>query len=258
MRRLEGRVAIITGAASGIGRGIAEEYAGEGAVVVLLDRNPEGLEKVRRDLESTGATVRPFTVDITDYARMREIRDRVVEEFGRLDIMVNNAGIVILSDFLDSTLEEWNTTLRVDLEAVYMGSLLAAQAMAQQRSGRIISIASIQAFMTSGRVAAYNAAKAGVVGLTHAMAVELAPYNILVNAIAPGTIHTGMSRKPDGTDTHDEPEFLTRFIQSGRIPLGREGLPHDIAGAALFLASDDCRYMTGQLLIVDGGLSLTI
>lgn len=258
MGRLDSRVTLVTGAASGIGRGIAEEYASEGAVVVMLDLNEEGLAQARQETEAKGGIVRHFRVDVTDYDRMREVRDAVVEEFGRLDVMVNNAGIVLSGDVVDTSLEDWRRVMAVDLEAVYIGSKLAAEVMMRQKAGRIISIASIQAFMTTGHVGSYNAAKAGVVGLTRSLAVELGPHGILVNAIAPGAIRTGMSRKADGSDSHDDGDFQERYIRSGRIPLGREGLPRDIAGAALFLASDDCRYMTGALLVVDGGLSLTI
>ncbi|MBI2192110.1 MAG: SDR family oxidoreductase [Planctomycetes bacterium] len=258
MGRLDGRVAIITGAASGIGRGIAQEYAQEGAAVILLDRNKKGVQQARTEIEAAGGTARHFGVDITRYAQVRRIRDAVVKEFGRLDVMVNNAGIVIYDTLLDSRLEDWRKVIAVDLEAVYMGSKLAAEVMARQNSGRIISTASIQAFMTTSRVGAYNAAKAGVLGLTKCMAVELAPYHILVNAICPGAIKTGMSRMPDGTDETETKEFKELYLKRRRIPLGRAGLPRDIAGTALFLASDDCRYMTGQMLIVDGGYSLTL
>lgn len=258
MGRLDNRVAIITGAASGIGRGIAEEFAQQGAVVIILDRNKKGAQLVQKSIEAAGGKARCFVVDITRYDQMKRIRDSVVKEFGTLDIMVNNAGIVIYDHILDSKLEDWRKTIAVDLEAVYMGSKLAAEVMAKKNSGRIISTASIQGFMTTGRVGAYNAAKAGVIGLTRSMGVELAPYNILVNAICPGAIKTGMSIGPDGTDETETKEFKELYLKRRRIPLGRAGLPRDIAGAALFLASDDCRYMTGQILIVDGGYSLTL
>lgn len=258
MKRLDGRVAIITGAASGIGRGIAEEYASEGAVVVILDRNEDGLGEVREKIEGEGGMVRYFGVDVTDYDHMHSIRDSVMGEFGRLDIMVNNAGMCIYADILKSKLEDWREVIQTNLEAVYVGSKLAAEVMAEKKWGRIISTTSIQAFMTTGLCGAYNSAKAGVVGLTNSMARELAPYNILVNAIAPGTIKTAMSVMPDGIDETETEAFQENYIKNGRIPLGRAGEPRDIAGAALFLASDDCRYMTGHTLVVDGGLSLTI
>ena len=258
MRRLEGRVAMVTGAASGIGRGIALEYAQEGATVAILDKNGTGAEEVRQEITEAGGIAWAFGVDVTDYPRIEEIRDSLLAEFGRIDILVNNAAFQILADIFESTLEDWRAQIAVDLEAIYMISKLVAEPMVRQNWGRIINISSIQAFMTTGNLGAYNAAKAGVVGLTHSMAVELGRYNILVNAIAPGFIRTNMSLRPDGSDETDTEEFQERYIHNGRIPLRRTGFPHDIAGTALYLASDDCRYMTGQLLIVDGGLSLTI
>lgn len=258
MNRLAGKVAIVTGGGGGIGRGIALEYAQEGARVALLDLKEEGLRETETLIAQAGGQAHCWQVDITHYDQIRAIRDTLLAEFGRIDILVNNAAIQFLANVFDSTLEAWRRVMEVDLEAVYMASKLMAEPMAAQQSGRIINISSIQAFMTSGNLGAYNAAKAGVVGLTHSLAFELAPYHILVNAIAPGFIRTPMSLRPDGSDETDTPQFKQFYLDNRRIPLGRPGMPHDIAGAALFLASDDCRYLTGQLLVVDGGLSLTI
>src|SRR5579862_4982431 len=227
MKRLEGRVAIVTGAAGGIGKGIADEYAREGAQVVILDRNAAGAEITTAEIEAAGGQARAVAVDVTDYERIREIRDALLSEFGRIDILVNNAAIQFLGDLFESTLEQWRTQIAVDLEAIYMISKLVAEAMVTRNTGRIIHISSIQAFMTSGSLGAYNAAKAGVVGLTHSMAFELAPYGILVNAIAPGYIRTSMSIRPDGTDETQTEEFRETYIRRRRIPLGRAGLPQD-------------------------------
>lgn len=259
MGRLDQRIALITGAGGGIGRAIAREFAQEGAVAAVLDRNAAGVETVCGEITAAGGVARGFAADVTDYERMRAVRDALIAEFGRLDILVNNAAISAEdADLLESTLEDWRRVLQVNLEAVYRLSQLVAEQMVRQKSGRIVQISSIQAFMSSGRKGSYNAAKAGVVGLTHSMAVELAPHGILVNAIAPGFIQTPMSILPSGVNETETEEFRRYYLETGRIPLRRAGQPHDIAGAALFLASDDCRYLTGQLIVVDGGLSLVI
>lgn len=258
MERLKDKVAIVTGAAGGIGQATAELFAREGATVGLVDKDESGLQNVQLAMEQTGARVVSEAINITDYQRLKSFRDRLVGEFGSLDLIVNNAAIPHEKDFLSTTLEEWKEVITVDLESVYMASKLAAEVMSQQRSGRIINIASIQAFMTTGNTGAYNAAKAAVLGFTRATAVDLAPYNIIVNAIAPGFIHSGMSITAEGIDETTTPEFQLQYISKRRIPLARVGQPEDVAHVALFLASDDCRYMTGQTLIVDGGLTLTI
>lgn len=258
MGRLSGRVAIITGAASGIGRATAETYAREGAAVAILDKNAEGLREAGGALAAAGAEVHSAHVDVRDYERVRAFRDEVAGRFGGIDILVNNAAVGYEGDFMNSELEEWREVIQVDLEAVYVVSKLAAEAMIRRGGGRIINISSVQAIRTTGRTSPYNAAKAGLLGLTHAMAIELAPHEIVVNAIAPGFIHTGMSILADGTDETTTPDFLEYFLRRRRIPLGRVGTAEDVAGTALFLASDDCRYMTGQTLVVDGGLTLTI
>jgi NAD(P)-dependent dehydrogenase (short-subunit alcohol dehydrogenase family) len=256
--RLAGRVAIVTGAASGIGRAIAETYAREGAALAILDKNGEGIGEVGRALAAAGASVYDAHIDVRDYRRVREFRDEVVGRFGRIDVLVNNAGIGYEGEFMASNLEGWREVIQVNLEAVYVGSKLAAEAMIGRGGGRIINISSVQALRTTGRTAPYNAAKSGLLGLTHALAVEMAPHNVVANAIAPGFIHTGMSILADGTDETTTPDFLEYFLRRRRIPLARVGTAEDVAGTALFLASDDCRYMTGQTLIVDGGMTLTI
>lgn len=258
MGRLAGQIALITGAASGIGRAIALTYASEGAIVAIVDKNGDRAKEVRGLIEQAGGTARDFEIDVTDYDNVVMARDKVVSEFGALDILVNNAAIGYDGHFLNSTLEEWRHVITVDLEAVYMGSKLAAEVMALRNYGRIITITSIQAMLTTGCTSAYNAAKAGLLGLTRAMAMELAPYNIIVNGIAPGFIRTDMSILPDGTDETDTSDFHEYYLKRRRIPLARVGQAQDVAGTALFLASDDCRYMTGQILNVDGGLSITI
>jgi NAD(P)-dependent dehydrogenase (short-subunit alcohol dehydrogenase family) len=253
---LQDRIALVTGAGSGIGREVARTYADEGASVVLLDRNGEGASQVADEISAAGGTADAFSLDITDYDRYNQAVNDSVEKYGRIDVLVNNAAISIPGTILEGTLDQWRTTLQVNLEAVYVGSKLVLPSMVALRRGRIITISSIQAFVTDGGVGAYTASKGGIVALTKSMAVELAPYNIAVNAIAPGFIRTRMS-VVGGIDETTTEEFQDLYIRRRKIPMARAGIPDDIAGTAVFLASDYCRYMTGQVLVVDGGLTST-
>lgn len=253
---LQGSVSLITGAGSGIGREIARSYAAEGATAVLLDRNGDAAAQTADEITAAGGSADAFQLDVTDYERYDEVVTDTIERYGRIDVLVNNAAISIAGGILEGTLEQWRKTVQVDLEAVYMGSKLVLPSMVGRRSGRIINVSSIQAFVTDGGVGPYAASKAGIVALTKSMAVELAPHNIAVNAIAPGFIRTPMS-VVDGVDETTSEEFREIYIRRRKIPMARVGLPEDIAGTAVFLASDYCRYMTGQLLVVDGGLTST-
>jgi NAD(P)-dependent dehydrogenase (short-subunit alcohol dehydrogenase family) len=195
-------------------------------------------------------------LDITDYEAYGAAVNDVVAHRGRIDILVNNAAIALYGTILEDTLENWRKQVTVNLEAVYMGSKLVAPHMVKQRFGRIISTTSIQGFASSGSCGAYNAAKGGVIAFTKSMAVELAPYNIAVNAVAPGFMRTPMS-VVDGVEESETPDFQEWYVRRRHIPMARSGVPEDDAGAFVFLASDYCRYMTGQVLVVDGGLTST-
>jgi NAD(P)-dependent dehydrogenase (short-subunit alcohol dehydrogenase family) len=257
MDLLRGRVCLVTGAGQGLGRAISLEMAKEGADLVLLERNPETLQSVASEIGSAGSKSVSYVLDVTDYATYRDVIADVIGKLGRIDVLVNNAAINPSSrSILDDTLEDWRRTIGINLESVYMGSKLVAPYMVAQKSGRIIHIASIQGFASSGLCGSYNAAKGAIIAYTKSMAVELAPYNVLVNAVAPGFMVTPMS-VVNGVDETTTPEFVDWYIDRRKIPLGRSGLPEDVSGTVIFLASDYCRYMTGQLLIVDGGLMST-
>lgn len=256
MGLLDHQVAVITGAGQGLGRAVALEFAVEGASVALLERNPDTVEAVRREIEAAGGEARAYPIDITDYDRYRQVVEDVIAWKGQIDTLVNNAAIALYGTILTDTLENWRKQITVNLEAVYMGSKLVAPYMVERRSGRIISIASIQGFASSGDAGAYNAAKGGIIAYTKSMAVELGQYNILVNAVAPGFMRTPMSFI-DGVDETTTPDFEEWYVKRGKIPLRRTGLPEDVSGTVVFLASRYCRYMTGQLLVVDGGLMST-
>ena len=187
MALLTGKVCIVTGAGQGLGRAIALELSGEGATPVLLERNADALESVAQEIARRGGTCSRHRLDVTDYQAYSLAVSEAHAMHGRIDVLVNNAGInPAPKSILDDTLEEWRHTIGVNLEAVYMGSKLVAPIMAAQNSGRIIHISSIQGFASSGLCGAYNAAKGALIAYTKSMAVELAPYNILVNAVAPG------------------------------------------------------------------------
>lgn len=257
MALLDGQVCIVTGAGQGLGRSIALEMAAEGAKVVLIERNRETLDAVAAEIATAGGAPLACHLDVTDYDAYRAAVDGALQSFGRIDTLVSNAAInPATRTILTDTLEEWRQSIAINLEAVYMGSKIVAPHMVAQKSGRIISIASIQGFASSGNVGSYNAAKGGIIAYTKSMAVELGEHGILVNAVAPGFMLTPMSIV-DGVDETKTPEFTDWYVDRGKIPLRRTGYPEDVAGTVVFLASGYCRYMTGQLLVVDGGLMST-
>lgn len=257
MGLLNGQICIVTGAGQGLGRAIALEICREGATTALIDRNPKTLAQVADEIAQGGGRCSTHAFDVTDYDAYARTVAEVHARHGRIDVLVNNAGInPATKTILDDTLEEWRRTIAINLEAVYMGSKLVAPIMAEQHSGRIIHISSIQGFASSGLCGSYNAAKGALIAYTKSMAVELAPYNILVNAVAPGFMVTPMS-VVNGVDETTTPDYLEWYIDKRKIPLGRSGQPEDVSGTVVFLASDYCRYMTGQLLVVDGGLMST-
>ena len=257
MDLLAGQVCIVSGAGQGLGRTVSLEMASEGGSVMLLERNAATLRGVTAEIAAAGGTARAFQLDVTDYESYRTAIDSVVREFGKIDVLVNNAAInPPAATILKDTLDDWRRTIAINLESVYMGSKLVAPHMVARESGRIIHIASIQGFASSGEVGAYNAAKGGMIAFTKSMAVELGPYNILVNAVAPGFMSTPMSII-NGVNETETPEFIEWYVKKGKIPLRRTGYPEDVSGTVIFLASQYCRYMTGQLLVVDGGLMST-
>ncbi len=256
MGLLDGQVAVVTGAGQGLGRAISLEFAREGAAVALLERNGDSAAETAQIIADTGGEARSYPLDVTDYDAYGHVVEDVVAWKGRIDALVNNAAIAIYGTILNDTLDGWRKQIAVNLEAVYMGSKLVAPHMVRRNYGRIISIASIQGFASSGEAGAYNAAKGGIIAYTKSMAVELGPYNILVNAVAPGFMRTPMSFV-NGVDETTTPDFIEWYVKRGKVPLRRTGLPEDVSGTVVFLASSYCRYMTGQLLVVDGGLMST-
>ena len=257
MPLLTDQVCVVSGAGQGLGRAVALEMASEGAAVVLLERNADTVASVASEISGSGGRAEPYELDVTDYDAYGSVITDVLGKFGKIDALINNAAInPIAKTILEDDLDDWRRTIAINLEAVYMGSKLIAPDMATRKDGRIVNIASIQGFAASGGVGSYNAAKGGMIALTKSMAVELGPYNILVNAVAPGFMSTPMSII-DGVNETETPEFIEWYVNKGKIPLRRTGYPEDVSGTIVFLASRYCRYMTGQLLVVDGGLMST-
>ncbi|HEU4367963.1 MAG TPA: SDR family NAD(P)-dependent oxidoreductase [Methylomirabilota bacterium] len=242
--RLNGRIAAITGGALGIGRATAVLFAAEGATVALGDVELAGAEAVAKDIVGRGGRAVAVGVDVGDAGQVQTFVDRVVAEFGRLDVMFANAGIAHSAPFLDHPEAQWHRVLRVNLTGVFLCCQVAARQMVKQGGGRIITTASINGLRGVENLVGYNVAKAGVIELTRTMAVELAQYGVTVNAIAPAQIDTRLTRSlPE--------EARRRRVE--RIPMGRFGEADEVARAALFLASDDASYVTGHTLAVDGG-----
>ena len=242
--RLRGRVAAITGGALGIGRATALLFAEEGATVALGDVQLEAAQQVAQEIGRRGGTAIAIGLDVGDAAQVQAFVDRVVAEFGRLDVMFANAGIAHSAPFLEHPEAQWHRVLRVNLTGVFLCGQAAARQMVRQGGGRIITTASINGFRGVENLVGYNAAKAGVIELTRTMAVELAQHRIAVNAIAPAQIDTRLTRTL--------PESARRR-RVERIPMGRFGEPEEVAKVALFLASDEASYVTGHTLAVDGG-----
>ena len=257
---LEDRVAVVTGSGRGIGKAIARKYLEHGAAVALVDVDEDVLESTARELEKAADPSRVVgeTLDVADESAFAAFADRVVSRFGRLDILVNNAAIERHFPLFELTLDDWNLHLRNNLTAcMTCARVCAAKMMETSSSGRILNISSIQSRMSEPDNAAYAVSKGGVSQLTRSLAIDLAPFEILVNCIRPGVIHTRLSIREDGTDETKTEAFEKFYVGLRKIPLARPGRPEDVAGAAVFLASDLCSYMTGATLLVDGGLSIT-
>lgn len=247
--RLEGKVAVITGAASGIGAGTARMFVAHGAKVIVADMQAEaGLALVAE----LGENTRFVLCNVTKEADVAAAVDLAVSEFGRLDVMFNNAGIIgAVGRISEMPVEAWDNTIAILLRGVFLGVKHAARVMMPQHSGVIINTSSTAGILGGLGPHAYTAAKHGVIGLTKSVANELAPFAIRVNAISPGNTVTAMTASVRGGDPADLAETNARIAASS--PLGYAGLPEDIAAAALYLASDDARYVSGHTLVVDAG-----
>ena len=243
--RLEGRSAIVTGGARGIGFAVARAFAREGAAVAIADVDGAGARTAAEELNTQGARSLPIPVDVADAASVQAMVATALQAFGRIDILMNNAGVGGNTPFLETTLADWNRIIGINLTGAFLVAQTVSREMVKSGGGKIVNIASLSGQRGGSGRAAYGSAKAGLELLTKVIAVELAPYNINVNNIAPGAIETEMAKF-----AHDE---ATRAAYNYLIPMTRYGTPEEIADAAVFLASDESRYVHGHTLNVDGG-----
>ena len=250
--RLKNKVTIVTGAARGIGRAIALRFGQEGARVAVVDlREEEGQETVRliEAVESQAMFVR---TDVSDQGQVQAMVNAVVEQWGTIDILVNDAGICPFEDFLEMSEELWNRVLDVNLKGYFLCSQAAARVMVEQGvRGRIIAVSSISSEFGGSSQAHYCASKAGINLLVKSMAISLGPHSITCNAVLPGTVETDINREALA-------DPAVRDYWSKRAPLGRLGQPEDVTGPVLFFASDDSAWCTGAMLVVDGGTSVNL
>ena len=243
---LEGRVALVTGASRGIGKGIAVGLAGAGANLALVARSESTLIEVQEEIQALGVQAEIFPCDLSQTEGISDLVTTVSESYGRIDILVNNAGTTHRDSAVDFPEERWDDVVKMNLKSVWLLSQQVGRSMIQRGSGKIINIASLLSFSGGIRTLAYAASKGGVAQLTKALANEWASKGVNVNAIAPGYIKTDMT-----SAILNDPVRVAEFMD--RIPAGKFGTPDDMAGAAVFLASEAASYIHGHILTVDGG-----
>ena len=244
--RFENQVAIVTGAGRGIGHAIALRLAQEGARVASVSRSEENAKKTADEINATRAdSAKAYAVDVADHSAVQKIGAQILEDFGRVDVLVNNAGVTRDGLSMRMSMEDWDTVIDTNLKGAFNFSQAVMRSMIKQRSGRIINISSVSGLTGNAGQANYAASKAGLIGLTKTLARELASRGITVNAVAPGFVVTDM--------TSALSEEVKQTIMA-KIPLAKLGQPEDIAAAVAFLASPEANYITGQVLTVDGGM----
>lgn len=252
MKPFDQRVAIVTGASSGIGRATAERLASDGATVFAMARRAERLAELQQQYPN----IHPAACDVSDHAALEKHVQQIVEQCGWIDILVNNAGFSYYERHDDTSLEHWRQTQAVNVEAMFVLAKLVVPVMREKGYGRIVNVSSTQAIAAEPVVGAYAASKGAINAWSRALAVDLAEYGILVNVVAPGCTRTEMS-VIDGVDETESEFFQEWYVRQRKIPLARPGTSEEIANAIVFLSGDQCTYITGQTLVVDGGLTIT-
>jgi meso-butanediol dehydrogenase / (S,S)-butanediol dehydrogenase / diacetyl reductase len=259
MKRFESKTVLITGASRGIGKGLAQRFASEGAALVLA-ANEKAVHEVAEELRATGHQAISVLCDVTQKPEVEQLYARAAEQFGRIDVSIQNAGIITIARIEDLSEADWDRIMAVNTKGVFLCCQAAAVRMKPHQSGRIINTASGQARQGFIYTPHYAASKFGVVGITQSLAKELAPYNITVNAFCPGIIDTDMWAYNDAAwgkllGNYGPGELMQEWVQS--IPMKRVGRAADVAGLVAFLASEDAAYITGQTINVDGGLIMS-
>ncbi len=253
MYKLDGKIALISGAATGIGRRIATRLAEEGADIAILDINVAEAENTAKLIRQIGRRAEVSSVDVGDFDAVEKAVAEVTKSFGGIDILVNNAGIIRLGSIVDTPVQDWRDIFRINVDGVFHCCKAALPQMVARGSGKVINTASWFGKIGKPEYSAYCASKFAVIGLTQSLAMEMAPHRINVNAVCPGTIvETNMRVEADKESIRRG--LATAKQREGNIPLGRVGLPEDIARVVAFLASDEAAYMTGQSINVTGGL----
>jgi NAD(P)-dependent dehydrogenase (short-subunit alcohol dehydrogenase family) len=247
MRRFEDQVAIVTGAAHGIGKATAWRLANEGAAVAVADVDLGAAQQVARAICEADGEALSVQVDVSSRQQVAQMLETVVARYGPVEVLANVAGIVVDAPFLQVTDQQWQKTLDVNLNGTFLCSQVVARHMVEHKvQGRIVNMASTNGLVGEEDLVAYNASKFGIVGLTMTMAIELAPYNIRVNSVCPGLIKTRLTAAACA-----DPQWAADYL--GKIPLNRFGEPEEVAAAVAYLASTDSRFITGHQLVIDGG-----